>query len=92
MSYNHNKKQRIFTLLLCGGICLIAFGAGLYDSEGQGISFALSAVMCLVGAGMLGAAVVFMHLKMRCPLCHRTFPLGGWWGYHCCPYCGEDFD
>lgn len=84
-------KRWIFLILVCGGIGMIGFGAGLYQPEGEGIPFALSAVMCLAGGIMLVAAGIFMHLKMRCPFCHRVYPysLVGWWDTECCPYCGE---
>lgn len=82
-------KQWIFLALCDGGVILIGAMVGLYLSEE--IPFTLCAVMCLVGGVMLVASLIFMHLKMRCSSCHHIYPLVGWWGMECCPYCGEYF-
>ena len=82
-------KQRVFTFLFCGGACVIGAGLGFYQSEE--LAFVLCAVLCLIGGIMMVAALIFMHLRMRCSVCHRTYPLG-WWGVRCSPRCGEYFD
>ncbi len=85
-----HAKQWIFSLLCDGGVILMGAMVGLCQWEE--VSFALCAMMFLVGGAMVAASLLFMHRKMRCSCCHRIYPLVGWWRFEYCPYCGEYYD
>lgn len=85
-----HTKQWIFLLLCDGGVILAGAGAGLYQA--QFVDLPLCFFLCLAGGAMLIASIVFLHRRMRCSFCHRIYPLTGWHGMECCPYCGEYFD
>ena len=83
-------KQLVFLFLEFAGFGLIVAGVVLYD--GETISFALCAEMCLAGVPFLIVAFLFCHYKMRCSHCHQPYPTIEWWGMEYCPYCGKYYD
>lgn len=84
------QKQLIYLFLFLGGAFFIGLGIFLYQEEMA--SFALSSIICLLGAAIEVAAELFLQRKMRCSFCHHIYPIDHWWGMECCPYCGHYFD
>lgn len=83
-------KQWLFHILSLVGVLLAGAVTEMYISED--ISMALFVVLGLMGCLMVIGACVFAHFCMRCKFCHKIYPLNGWLGMECCPYCGEYFD
>lgn len=83
-------KQWLFHFLFTGGGLLAGAVTGMYISED--ISLTLFVVLGLMGCLMVIGACIFAHFCMHCKSCHKLYPLSGWLGMECCPYCGEYFD
>lgn len=74
--------------------CWIVRGIGLLGGVilAAGMLNERNALLCLLGGGLLGVALIISAIKLTCPGCGKRIPERINMKINVCPHCGEPLD